>query len=128
MGRQKKGSRAFLWVRLEDLAFKNNRPVSAEIFTDVHSENLRYLRQKALLNTLLLSDEVCPYLVSVNMPPLRHQKVKMLRCGCGPCYRGFRDINERLGCSTKPVCGTSKSLISALPVTCSCTTSDISRL
>lgn len=38
MGRQNKGSRAFLWVRLKDLAFKNNRPISAEIITDIQSE------------------------------------------------------------------------------------------
>lgn len=38
MGRQTEGSRAFMWVRLKDLAFKNNRPISAEIITDIHSE------------------------------------------------------------------------------------------
>lgn len=38
MGRENKGSRAFLWVRVKDLAFKKNRPISAETIPAVHSE------------------------------------------------------------------------------------------
>lgn len=59
--------------------------------------------------------------MSENQPVPRTQTVSMRCFGSGSLisYWIFGEINENLiGCCAKPACGTSKSLISSLPITC----------